>query len=234
MRVQLQEYFPDIKNTLDEADNNYLKQYKTGIATFLRNNNLNEFSDEFLLLALLYRTSLEENMYFKEVNGITIESHWHEYNKQVESLRKLISDLNIVAEPHEAEEAFFIDSIVIKCTKKGDSKTLTIKNYSLCYDIAMTLAKLMEIPMYYEKETRQKNTSQITSPQKKPSSYIKSFISDTYPLFLFLKNECLPNKTSTECYRIISEFLDVLKFDWGTTKQLREDYIKNCFRNERS
>ncbi|MDR3706388.1 MAG: hypothetical protein P4L28_10830 [Paludibacteraceae bacterium] len=212
------------------------------VILFINEKNLKSFENEILLLAQCYVERFEYAVFFSNVNkdvpnkkNKTIEAHNNEFSNQRNELIDLISKLNISVEPHEAESAPYIESIVIRLP----NESFSINNYTLCYDIANLLREYLKIPRYFEKLKSENENFNINSLKetiekstKKPASYYKKFIQDTYPLFLFIKNECNLNlQTDREYYFLIAEFLKVIGFDITQEfSQLPEDYIKNCYK----
>ncbi len=199
------------------------------IKTFIIDNNLNDWTNEIYFLAFFYEIKLNDAKVEAKFDFDNVPFNYHQ---QRNKLIKVINELNVRHPDNddEGQKAPFINSIVIKTSQPIGS--ITINNKILCHDIANTLREYLEITDKYSngakplKEPKRKNTK----PEK---TYLRRFTIDTYPLFLFLKNECnLQLTTDREYFYLISQFLECLGFNLSENiNQLVEDYIKDCYKH---
>ncbi len=188
------------------------------IKTLISNNKLAEWENEILCFSGYYRQDLETQQFFAKS---LIDKHWYDYTLQKNKLVKLVKELNV--RYCSKNNASYIDSIVIRTKDPDDSITLT--NYTLCYDIAHSLCELLSIPLNPNEkipnaELRKPNT-------KKKSTYNKIFIENLFPFYLFLK-ENTHFKTDIKIYIFLTDFASILGFEWKS--ELPEERIKDIFK----
>ncbi len=215
------------------ADNFYIslssldeEEILENIKLFILDNGLKHWTNEINFLAFFYKMELDHAKLFSKMD---IDKMSFKYHQQRNKLIEIVNELNIRHSYPEKDKASFIESIVIRTSKPFNS--ITIDNYQLCYDIAITLRDFLKIPLnYLDGKAPLKGISRKDT--KKSKSYLRRFIINTYPLFLFFKNECdLQYTTDREYYDLISQFLECLGLNLNDKIiQLPEDYLKDCYK----
>lgn len=212
------------------------------IKLLCESNKLNFWLNEILFFAGYYSEQLDYTQMFSDVHKgmpnkkpLGIDGHWFEYYQQKNNLIELVENLNVRLGGSDCLTAPYIESIVIRVSNQ--KKGLRIDNYTLCYDIAELLMKYLGISIIYDGFTPEGDLGKtqifkFPNSNKKTTSYIKKFMQETYPLFLFLKKECNLNlPTDREYFSLTAKFLEAIGFDIENKfGQLPEDYIKNCYK----